>query len=340
VDLVIVLLIIALVLALMFIGCHGMQAVGGATVDGPVGPRERARRASCLAQLKGISMAGLIYCAENRGVFPTSPNEDNPYGTVVGWNRFLDDEKAGGGTVCMSNTRCWFKLLQGGERAYIGNPESLICPSSKNLGHTPTNAEPRNTQGVAYMVYDFDGSAPSRVMNDTESREFSYSFQMVLRHKEGNTQLGQKFTNTHDPRKAVAADRNPYSNSLVNSPGKAGQPDASRYDYDPAAPSAMPNPPDSAEWATMMVAGQDPDNKRFNSRNHEQKGQNVAFLDGHAKWYETSLAGADEDCIWALSVDKGTVKADELTHAMPAAGERYGMMKSKPVWVTDSLLIP
>jgi hypothetical protein len=81
------------------------------------GPRELVHRRSCASNLKGIAMSCLTYAEANQGLLPPSLEV----------------------------------LLAGGERAYIGNPEVLICPESGHrYVYVPGQAntdDPRNVLG-------------------------------------------------------------------------------------------------------------------------------------------------------------------------------------------------
>lgn len=77
-----------------------------------------------------------------------------------------------------------------------------------------------------------------------------------------------------DTRMALAADKGPYVNSGVATPPRNLSPDA---------------PP--AGWTP------------YNSRNHQGEGQNVLFMDGHATFERTPLAGVKQDNIYTVALD-------------------------------------
>ncbi len=321
--------------------------------------RELSRRTSCAANARALAQACLMYAGNNNGVFPTPwHNETWEYPadqckvTHVGWGFKARDGYLPGGTLPgsgipanqKSNPRGFFKLLRGGERAYM-QPKGFICPSTRSLKHKPkgTNVEPADGRAV----YDFMG-CETELGSDyssaaAEMTEFSYSFQVTLRHSMrtaggGTVIMGVRLTNRDDPRKALAADRNPFSNSVTSRSAPTDFIAKGEYQFSMTAATGFPLPGDTdgdgtldqTEFATAAANH----NKTLNSRNHNLEGQNVSFLDGHAKWYKTSLAGADEDCIWTTLLD------DESYHKLPDVDAEYGKMKSKPTWHTDSILIP
>ncbi len=94
------------------------------------------------------------------------------------------------------------------------------------MRHVPEGGKPTllGQKGSERPAYDFDGmlceDGPA-TGEGTEMSEFSYSFAVNLRFEgtmqgvSGKTLLGQLLQNTQDPGKAIAADRNPYSNSVI-----------------------------------------------------------------------------------------------------------------------------
>ncbi len=264
-----------------------------------------------------------------------------------------------------STTRSYYKLLMGGRKAFL-QPKQMVCPSTRNLGHLASGTNPNEIVVDAtiqgYMAqpqpstpfplgaegkwYDFDGrnTGTNWANSATELAEFSYSFQ-TTRRAWGVTvggvrkDYGVKMTNSQDPRKALAADRNPFSSKLtaVTTLGIT----YSTYDYDPAAPTGYPAPgtvgtSGTIDWPNALLRRE----KSLNSRNHNRDGQNVSFVDGHAKWFNNALCGADEDLIWT-PVD---VTNPALLHVNLQAGggamTRYKNALPEITVQTDSVLIP
>ncbi len=69
-----------------------------------------------------------------------------------------------------------------------------------------------------------------------------------------------------------------------------------------------------------------------NSKNHDQDGQNVLYADGHAEFQQTSLCGANNDCIYTRGATATT------TNGL-SANSTPGGSNSDPVTATDSCLI-
>lgn len=318
--------------------------------------REQAKRAVCASNMGQFGRASSLYSEENDGVLPTAEHDPDgaPGAAKVGnfpTGSDYDHIDSNGNTVGPagndeSNTRGWFKMLQGGTRATLAG-KSLVCPSA--TGYPQHNPNGAMGELDAVRFYDFrldnnDGKQRMKIPlpNDPvyqEAAEFSYSFQVTLINNIGGVKMGVKLKNTQDPRKAIAADRNPYSNTVTD-PMATG----SGYIFMETIAGGIQAPPPSKETDIEEPDGTTYDftqalqkgHKRLNSRNHKGEGQNVCYLDGHAKWYNHARAGADEDCIWTPVAVVGAAQA----HMPNDIGLEYGNMRPDPRMVTDSVLIP
>lgn len=332
--------------------------------------RELARRSACAANLRNIANACLQYAEGNAGWFPTPVYNQNAtlvtdqLSTQVGnLRQFPDGYTTETGPWSKNNgssLRGYFKLLMGGSKAYLA-AKQWICPSATTLmSHFPggTEVDMVNNSGGYSRVYDFQGDRvlpPNGSDKDkgAEHINFSYSVQVQLKNKYAlsygnqnlgaNTIYGTGLSNTQDPRKAVCADRNPYSNSVVIGPSAGGSANVPNtkdgtVQYTPLLRVNDVPPPPTDQAKDPQEKFNSPGfftlrSKLANSRNHSRDGQNVAYLDGHALWSQTSRAGADEDFIW------GTQTA-ELLPVEPEQGLNYGLFRSETGWLTDSILVP
>jgi prepilin-type N-terminal cleavage/methylation domain-containing protein/prepilin-type processing-associated H-X9-DG protein len=344
--------------------------------------REMAKRTNCAANLRSFAQACTIYAEVNQSSFPTAWHpmalmNANFINTNIGMKRGVKDGML---TVVSptpqvdngSNTRSYYRLLLGGRKAYM-QPKQLVCPSTTKLGHKPKgtdpnpivgpdnpanlfwrgpNPAPTPQAGEEAKWWDFDGSDGAAVNGRTESAEFSYSFQMSRQAKvstpSGDRLYGFRMTTSQDPRKALAADRNPYSNSLLTNQNAPPGPAYSRYNFDPTGANTGFPPvgdlnSDGTAAPTEWLPALRKRDKCLNSRNHNRDGQNVSFVDGHAKWFNNPLCGADEDFIWGPT-QTGAFATPEETHVMMTAGAgsvtAYQSALSDPGMQTDSLLIP
>jgi prepilin-type N-terminal cleavage/methylation domain-containing protein len=343
--------------------------------------RELAKRTQCGANSRSFAQACLIYSESSAGVLPTAaqPGLEGRAGATSGFQTWVGSRREfpDGWTTNTapatlsdnySNTRSYFKLLMGGRRAYL-QPKQLICPSTRKLNHVTSGTRPdmdmRVVPPIEAKYYDFRGerSPDNEAVPYTSAQnnglpemvEFSYSFQMSRRYQgQGATPLvrGVKLTNSQDPRKALSADRNPFSNYAQVLAGTGTGYGSGWYQYNTASqktgyplPGTLDN--GTADWVNSMKVNA----KSMNSRNHNRDGQNVSFIDGHAKWYKSSMAGADDDCIWTITQNIAAGADPYTMHVLPTAGTpssnyasaavtTYGTMLSDPSMSTDSFLCP
>lgn len=294
--------------------------------------REQAKRSACAANLKGIAFACLTYAEDSKqGVLPSYTQTGGTKQVArVGKNRTLPTKTAG---ECESNSRCYFALVLNKST----QPKIYLCPSAMGIVDHKYDKADALRVGTDNPVFDFSGHVGDR---PTEMDRFSYSFSNnVVEVTSGGSVMGIATKNTNDPRKAILADRNPYCNKVT--PGAV---DEGLYEYQtggvddpgdaPLQPPLLNGVPNPNYNAALVLKG--------NSRNHRQQGQNVAYLDGHAKWSRTPRAGADDDFIWTPSkqvtnnniVGYIDVKPSEMT------ASQFGQQKSPPGAQTDSFLVP
>ena len=195
--------------------------------------REAARRTSCGMNVGSLAKSVITYAESNKGSFPVSPYDPsstkNSCAKVGNFRDFPDGSKTATGTYSdpttseenESSMRGYFKLMMGGQRAFC-QPKQWICPGATYALTSGTEIE-RLKSGNYIKLYDFDGATGSG-----EPSKFTYSVQVTMKSSNVSNQLGggqvvagtqQGYTpnvGSQDPRKAIAADRNPYSNSLAN----------------------------------------------------------------------------------------------------------------------------
>lgn len=332
--------------------------------------REAARRTACASGMGFYARQSLVYSESNAGTLPATPQNsvqttaDRAKCTVVGDVRPYASYSGGAPNEPRSAPRAAFLLLIGGKKAYM-QPKQFICPSSGTLRHKPNGAEPQpmDASGVQYQMYDFSGydteltagwdpfgSGYKAATGSTEMADFSYSFQVTQRFTLNNTTYGSVLKSTQDPRKAIAADRSPYSNYIQGSRTPSGSPvkyASAEYYWRPGTINlaGLPNPIDAqaggAAFMTALRKGKGTYNGQLfsvNSRNHKGEGQVVAYLDGHAKWANNPKVGADDDFIYGTLDDKGTTPP--TTDVSPSTEATYGQTRARSDWNTDSLLLP
>jgi prepilin-type N-terminal cleavage/methylation domain-containing protein len=323
--------------------------------------REVAKRTACQSNLGHMGRSVITYSESNRGALPSNYHLPSATAAIganaarVGEKRHLADNdpsiSGAAGTGVASTPRAYFKMLVGGRRALM-QAKQFLCPSAtaalehRSAGANVSYIPPSGGAASEAPFYDFAGSWSAQ--GAAEMADFSYSFQIATKATVANEVRGILLTNTQDPRKAIAADRNPYSNNCSNlqaDPPNNATPTydhgAGTYSYQAGkAAAGMPAPPTGLTGVQYMNALRRPTSNggtsyNPNSRNHRQEGQNVLRLDGSCKWWNNPKVGADDDCIW------GTLQDDGLADKEPAAGANYGIQnRSRAAWQTDSVLIP
>ena len=78
--------------------------------------------------------------------------------------------------------------------------------------------------------------------------------------------------------------------------------------------------------------------RKLNSRNHEQDGQNVLFNDGHVEWTNISFVGANKDCVYSIARITTTSPAQQTDPAGSSAWPTA--MAAQPKLDLDTVLIP
>ena len=304
--------------------------------------REQAKRITCAANMKGISTATLTYAEESSGFLPaydpaafTGGSGSLPPSLQVARVGFERDVTLlSCSTDPQSNTRSYYQLVANDSTT----AKMYICPSAQGtVGHSFDMTD--GVEPATVRLFDFSGEtvgSPAEEMN-----RFSYSFLNNLKDQTG----GVATKNTHDSRRAIIADRNPFMNSVTAVTTHAiGSVTAAvaTYAYDASATGAPrnaavqayvdgPAPSGFADWVAALKSG--------NSRNHRKAGQNVGFLDGHCVWAHHPRVGADDDHIWVpVSSLTGAYPPDRLPESM--GGTSFGMAKTPAGAQTDSFLVP
>jgi prepilin-type N-terminal cleavage/methylation domain-containing protein/prepilin-type processing-associated H-X9-DG protein len=249
------------------------------------GALEQANRAACANNLSQFGKAGRTYATAHRQRWPKvftaqsqfwddigSTRQDHvPFGQAEPTTTQVGDN----GQAPNSNTaNLWVLVaLQG------MTPQSFICPSAAKM-HSPDSSVVRYN-----LVRDFKGC-----------ENISYSYQNVF-----GTYTLTETASTHSSTLAIAADANPLRwdfNDLV------------LRKLDPANETTFEQTDETEPWirgeqgggqAHLITAAFE-----LNSPNHNWKGQNVLYLDGHVDWKEHPYCGPVYDNIWAAMPRAGT----------------------------------
>ncbi len=281
--------------------------------------RQRAKRAVCAANQRGIGVALHIYSNDNEDWMPhhyyeptydatkVPPEHGVRWVGTMGSNDFLKVTEDSKQSPKRSHpSRSLFMLVING----TSSPKQFICPSAGDREDPLTNYRGAEQIAAQPMVnrFDFRGY-------DT----LSYGYQLPYGQK-GKPREGL------DPRMVIVADKGPYY--ADGGEGLAGS--MTRRDK----LSGMQPP---KEWLasgdSAILQRPESEWRSYNSRNHTGEGQNVTHVDGHVSFQGRPLAGVNFDNIYTLN--SGYEKLASLIGMVPEAEQAVG-----PLTNTDSFIVP
>jgi prepilin-type N-terminal cleavage/methylation domain-containing protein len=146
------------------------------------------------------------------------------------------------------------------------------------------------------------GQPPNRRSNFTNANSLSYSYANPYPN-DAAVGLGYKMNGNVPADFAIAGDRN-----------------------------------DGTAVTTVNANSAASEQKKINSRNHEQDGQNVLFNDGHCEWSSTAFVGANKDCIYSQATVIGTPPQQDNPAKSTAWPTNGG--NAQPRLDLDTILIP
>jgi prepilin-type N-terminal cleavage/methylation domain-containing protein len=266
--------------------------------------RELAKRAVCAANLRGIGQGCHIYSNDYEEWFPHSLYVETDLSGIDDTSVTFIQE-LGKDMTLQKTTNTWsnvhpsrslFMLVIGGN----SSPKQFICPSSGESEDPLRNPDNLAAQ-PGINRFDFRGYT-----------SLSYGYQLPFGTK-------GKPRNGMDPRSALAADKGPYFIAGAT---------VGIWTKDILSTTNEPNFPD-AEKDMLKISS---DRWRpYNSRNHNQEGENILFADSHVEFLKKPIAGVNYDNIYTKQQDF-TLKGS-LQGVKPAN-------KKGPYTNTDSLIVP
>ena len=288
--------------------------------------RELAKRAVCSANLRGIGQGQHIYANDNAEWFPNSLYKEPEGGGYNEHNvEFIEhmadkywlraqnpddpgeDEYTDWDKVHVS--RSIFLLVIGGQCT----PKQFICSSA---------GEPEDSMRNKGAATTSDGEVAAQAgVNRFDFRAYqhcSYGYQMPFGRK-------GKPREAMDTRMPITCDKGPYFESGTS--GTAGN------TMDRLRTSALPPGFEGDDDDMLKI----PNDKwrPYNSRNHNQEGQEILYVDGHVEFSKTASAGVNNDNIYTMQDNtytlSGTIKGDLWQNQSDKLG---------PYTNSDSVIIP
>jgi len=248
--------------------------------------RRAAHRMTCGTNLAGIGKAMLIYANDYADELPRAGGPGGSWATRtpnwMGQNRFeaygiaLNSRTGGQASISAS----LYLLVKYAEVA----PKSFVCTENKGVTEFSLTRIKGLPKGFMLIdAWDFGAEAPKHV---------SYAYHMPYGSR--------NVTIERDPGMAIAADRNPWMDSLF----------AKAQDFSKFRPNGTTD---------QIRAG--------NTIAHRGDGQNVLFLDWHVEFAKVSSCGIDDDNVYT------SWDGDDKTRGQPA---KFGSVPADP---NDSLLV-
>ena len=287
--------------------------------------RELAKRAVCASNLRGIGQGMHIYANDNQEWFPMHyfkagsitigpPSVSQvQYVGALGqhYNTPINSTNASTDTRSCHPSRSLFLLIISGAQS----AGSFVCPSSSDQEDDMRNRGQYSTQGQE------SAARPGKTRFDFAGYDkLSYAYQVPYGRR-------GKPRETLDSRMPISADKGPYF--------EAGE---EWVDGDPKDQRINGyNPP--TQWSgndpTEVIKYSNEDWRPYNSRNHNNEGQNVLFIDSHVDFKRKPIAGVQNDNIYTAIDANFTDQINSLIGVVADTGQSY-----VPATQTDSYLVP
>ena len=282
--------------------------------------RELAKRAVCASNLRGIGQGMHIYANDNSEWFPAhffrnqTVNIGPPttqgceYVETLGLD-YNQETSQTTNSQSSHPSRSLFLLIVGGQQT----AGSFICPSSsdeeddmRNRGNYSDTGD-ESAARAGKTRFDFAGWT-----------RLSYAYQVPYGRR-------GRPRETMDSRMPISADKGPYytadTNELVTGCFKDQR-------------DMTVQPPDWSDDATDLIKKSNEEWRPYNSQNHNQEGQNILFVDGHAAFDKKPIAGVHHDNIYT-AIDDYVDQTASLLGVVANTGNKYA-----PLTQTDSYLVP
>ena len=286
--------------------------------------RELAKRAVCASNLRGIGQGMHIYANDNSEWFPCHFYRNQPvaigpptttgvqYVEMLGADYHVpitegDDVQ----TNASHPSRSLFLLIISGAQT----AGQFICPSSadeeddmRNRG-AYADPQPESAARAGRTRFDFAGYT-----------KLSYAYQVPYGRR-------GRPRETLDSRMPISADKGPYFQAKTG--GQGQWVDGCHKDERSAT-----DPPDWSEPVIVVIKKSNEEWRNYNSVNHNQEGQTILFVDGHADFKRKPIEGVNKDNIYTAVNDY----MNQLNGVLGQVGDTGSNIA--PLTQTDSYLVP
>ena len=254
--------------------------------------RQIAYRLYCGTNLSGLGKAMLIYCQDYDDEFPRAGWKTSVWGrTLTNWQGATAVLAYGAPTGAnnASIASCFFLLVKYSEVT----PKSFLCKGDSGIMEFKS-ADEITVAGMELSdVWNFG-------LNGIAHCSYAYHSPFGL----------YAVTTSSDPGMAVAADPNPWLDSVetLNRP--------------------------TASWTAFLPTGDKDSIKLGNAQTHQDDGQNVLFVDGHTAFEKQSFCGVDDDNIYTQWSNASPTTPDQMRKGNPTT-----VASILPMGRNDSLLL-
>ncbi len=289
-----------------------------------IGALEEANKANCANNLKNFGTASHVWASSHRQEWPDGfpSNQESTQWDKIGGTREDEDSffspgtgdaEVGnrGGDVESNTASMWKMVVNSGL-----TPRMFRCPSTDH--------------GVDQNVVDY-----ATVRDFRGHRYISYSYQNVA----GGYRLKETAPNASEM--AVMADANPQREDFTSA--EEGREGATTRKLNESI-IVFPDTVETEPWNDQLAGTGITDEWELNSPNHNFKGQNVLYLDGHVEWQDHPYCGPRWDNIWLRRQIQNTeLRPDDIESLRAFNDEQSyegGNEVLAPGATNDSFLVP